>query len=289
MKLLTSIYTIDEIENLIDSIDYALINVPKLSISYKDIDLDKAILFLKKNNKGIVLSINKIMHPADVLPLEKFILKYKDSEVLFYTADFGSLALFIKYNIINRVIYNPETMVTNYLDLGEFYSLGLNSIGLSSEITLNDLKLMNSKTNARILYQTFGYRLMFYSKRKLVSLYEKQANINVDKHDLYLKESTRNDYFPIIENDNGTLIYRSYLISLLDKLSELDFLEFAYVESTYVDKDIFKRINELFYDSIKNKNNLSKNIEELKLMNLNIEDGFLYKDSVYQKEELKNE
>ena len=148
---------------------------------------------------------------------------------------------------------------------------------------------MNEKTNAKILYQGFGYRLMFYSKRKLVSLYEKQVNINVIKNNLYLKESTRDDYFPIIENNNGTLIYRSYLISLLDKLNEIDFLEFLYIESTYINNDVFKKINELFYDSIKNKNNLDKNINELKSLNLNIEDGFIFKDSVYQKEELKNE
>ena len=131
MKLLTSIYTIEELNNLIDSLDYALINVPNLSINYEEIDIDLAIDILNKNNKGIVLSINKIMHPSNIKPLDDFIKKYKDLNVLFYTADFGSLDLFMKYNIISKVIYNPETMVTNYLDLNEFYSLGLNSIGVS--------------------------------------------------------------------------------------------------------------------------------------------------------------
>ena len=104
MKLLTSIYTIEELNNLIDSLDYALINVPNLSINYEEIDIDLAIDILNKNNKGIVLSINKIMHPSNIKPLDDFIKKYKDLNVLFYTADFGSLDLFMKYNIISKVI-----------------------------------------------------------------------------------------------------------------------------------------------------------------------------------------
>jgi len=289
MKLLTSIYTIEELNKLIDSIDYALINVPKYSLIYKDIDIDLAISILSKNNKGIVLSINKIMQPFDILEIDKFIDKYKDLNLLFYVSDLGVINLFIKKNIINKVIYNPETMITNYLDLKEYYSLGINSIGISNEITLSDLIKMNNLVNSKLLYQVFGYRLMFYSKRYLVSLYEKQSNINIIKNDLYLKEITRDDYFPIIENDNGTFIYRPYLISLLDKINEINFLEFLYVESLYIDIDLFKKINEIYYDVIKNNSNLDDNINKLKELKLNIKDGFIYKDSVYQKEELKNE
>ena len=289
MKLLTSIYTIEELNKLIDSIDYALINVPKYSLIYKDIDIDLAISILSKNNKGIVLSINKIMQPFDILEIDKFIDKYKDLNLLFYVSDLGVINLFIKKNIINKVIYNPETMITNYLDLKEYYSLGINSIGISNEITLSDLIKMNNLVNSKLLYQVFGYRLMFYSKRYLVSLYEKQSNINIIKNDLYLKEITRDDYFPIIESDNGTFIYRPYLISLLDKINEINFLEFLYVESLYIDIDLFKKINEIYYDVIKNNSNLDDNINKLKELKLNIKDGFIYKDSVYQKEELKNE
>ena len=122
MKLLTSIYEIEDIKNLMNSIDYALINVPHYSINYKDIDIDLAIDLLNKNNKGIVLSINKIMHPNDIKNIDEFIYKYKDYNLLFYIADFGLINIFMKYNIVSKAIYNPETMITNYLDLNEYYT-----------------------------------------------------------------------------------------------------------------------------------------------------------------------
>ena len=65
MNLVTSIYKIEDINLLKDYLDYALINVPKYSINYKDIDVDKAIQLCDENNIKVILSINRIMHPGD--------------------------------------------------------------------------------------------------------------------------------------------------------------------------------------------------------------------------------
>ena len=285
MNLVTSIYKIEDINLLKDYLDYALINVPKYSINYKNIDVDKAIKLCDENNIKVILSINRIMHPGDLNNVEELINKYKDKDVLFYIADLGVLNILKKYDLLNKVIYNPETMITNYLDLKLYNDMVL-ACGVSNEITLEDLKLMYDKTNSNIFYQGFGLRLMFYSRRKLISLYGNKNNTTYPKENVYLREITRTDYMPIIENEENTLIYRPYYISLLDKLNEIKFVKFLYIESFNIDMDLFKDINRIYFEAI-NNDKLLYVLPEFNSLKLNIEDGFIYKDSVYQKEELK--
>ena len=125
MKLVTSIYTLSEIESLKDYIDYALVSVPHLSVYYKDIDIKDAVRLLKKYNKNIILNINRIMHPADINKVVELYNEYlNDKDILFLISDLGALNEAIKLGIENRIIYNPETMITNNLDYSEYKSLG---------------------------------------------------------------------------------------------------------------------------------------------------------------------
>ena len=265
MNLVTSIYTLDELKRLKDKLDYALIHIPFYSVNYKDIDIDMALDYCEKNKIKPILSLNRIFHPGNLDGVAEIINKYKNTDCMFYIADLGALNLFIKAGIISRVIYNPETMITNFLDMNEYSSLGVDACGISNEITINDLNKI-SEVNNNIYYQVFGKRLMFYSRRKLVTLYGEKNGEVYPKSDIYLRESTRTDYFPIIENENGTLIYRSYNISLLPYIDALN-IKYAYIESFDIDIDKFEAVNSIFYDELK------------------IEDGFIYKDSIYQKEE----
>ncbi len=288
MRLVTSIYKIEEIEILKDYLDYALVSVPHLSIYYKDINIKHAVNLLHTYKKNIILNINRIMHPSDIEKVKELYKEYLNDDVLFLVSDLGALYEAMKLGIENRIIYNPETMVTNYLDFNEYSLFNPKSIGVSSEITLKDLKLIYEKTNKSIFYQVFGRRLMFYSRRHLISLYEKKNNDNYPKEDSYLKESTRNDYFPINENEECTAIYRSYNINLIDKLNELSFIDFAYLETAFLPKDIKEVICGAYSDAIKNNGDLKVLYDITINLGLEYNDGFFYKDSVYQKEELKN-
>ena len=190
-------------------------------------------------------------------------------------------------NLTNMIIYNPETMITNYLDLSILQSFNFDAYQMSSEITLNDLKLAYNKTNAPLIYYGFGHKIMFYSKRKLLTLYSNKTNIDMPKEKGYLKEVTRNDYIPITENANGTYILRSYVISLLEDLSNLDFLKYMILDSNYIEFDKYKKALEAYYKFNNNEISLDAAKEIINNLDLDIEDGFKINDTVYLKEELK--
>ena len=263
--------------------------IPSFSLLYKNnFNFEEAIKLLKNKNKKIILALDKIYQPFEIDNVEKFILKYKDlNYIYFYITDLGVYEILKGLNIEARSIYNPYTMITNYLDLDVYKNLGCDALSLSLEITLKDLILSYKKTNAPLFEMVFGKRIMFYSKRKLMSLYGNKINKELKK-DGYIKETERLDYYPIIENDNGTMIYRPYICSYLKYLNKLSFLKYAYFDSYNIPFDIYKNVLNLTNKYLEKEIDINKLKEEINKLNLDIKDGFIFNDSIYQKEEIKN-
>ena len=286
MRLITSIYTKEQLNHLKDYLDYALLESKEASLNYKDLDLMDAIGFCKNNSIGIVLSMDKIYQPKTINTAKEFLEKYKDLCNYFYVTDLGVCNLAIKLGIANKIIFDPKTMITNSLDFSIYASYGFHALGISSEIMLKDTLAIIHKCNKNSFYQVFGARLMFYSKRHLISLYSEKNNEKYPKEDVLFKEATRNDYFPGFENQNGTVMYRSYLISLLKELGNMQDITYGFLESYTVNDDTMKKVLSIYKNALDGMD--IKILEaEFNFLGLNIEDGFTYKDSVYQKEELK--
>ncbi len=286
MKIVCSIYQIEQLHRLKDTIDYAILMVPNISLNYMDLDIDLAISYCLDNHIGIILAIDKLYLPKEIDLVSKFIDKYQNLCDYFYITDLGIGNLMITKKCQNKVIFDPKTMICNSLDLNIYNSLGFEALGISSEITKEDILSIYDKTKANIFYQIFGYRLMFYSKRNLISLYEKKNNA-LYPHEAYLKEATRNDYFPILENENGTLIYRSYLISYMEYLDEIKDLKYGFIESYLLDLDKLEIITKTFKGLLNKEITIDMARLNILKLDLHIEDGFMFKDSVYEKKELK--
>lgn len=285
MKLVGLLYQLEELDNLKDKLDCVMIEVdylsnPKFS-NYNHIDMIKKSL---QYNIKPILKFNRMIHPKEIDIVKNIINEYINYDCLFYITDLGLLNLFKKLNLVNKVIYDPITMICNSLDAKNYSDFGVESIGVSNEITLEDLNLIINKTNVNTFYQVFGYRLMLHSRRYLVSLYEEKINHKFDKKNMVLEESTRNDIYPIVENEQGTLIYRSGIISLIKEIKDMK-IEYAYFDHFNINNDTYNEIINIYYDYLNDNIDLSLAKQKLELLNLNFSDGFSYKDSVYQKEE----
>ena len=79
------------------------------------------------------------------------------------------------------------------------------------------------------------------------------------------------------------MIYRPYCISLLKEKDIISKFKYGYMESLYLDDDIFLKVL-IEYKNAISKNNIDESIANINNLGLNIEEGFTYKDSIYQKE-----
>ena len=94
----------------------------------------------------------------------------------------------------------------------------------------------------------------------------------------------RKDKYPLLETNLGTYIYRSYQLSLIKHIKELN-LKYAYFESRFIEFDTYLKVLKIYNKYLNDEINLDEAVNYISTLELNIEDGFTYKDSVYQKEE----
>ena len=283
MEIVATAYSIEELNKLKGLATFVLLPVEGFTSS-RGIDLSKALLICEKNDIKPILRLDAMLHENMLSEFESIILSYKESNALYYVTDLGACNILITHKLQDRTIFDPQTLICNYLDASIYQNMGFNAISMSLEITIDDVIKTLQMTNIKLFYQVFGHRLMFHSKRKLVSRYENKGNLNIIRNGMYLIEEKRNDKYPLIETNLGTYIYRSYQISLLNELNRLN-LSYAYLESRFIDFNVYIDVLKIYNDYLNNNITLNDANECLSKLPLNIEDGFKLKDSVYQKEE----
>lgn len=284
MKMTAAIYNKAQLEAVINNIDAAILMMPHYAYVYENLDIDEAIKYCKEHNVEPIIALQRVVMENELDEVALLINKYGGYK--FIVSDLGVVQLFKDRNRIKDVIYDPTTLVCNSLDLGLYASLGFDAVGMSNEIPLIDVITGYKFTKAKMIYQVWGRKMMYYSKRRLLSTYEKYRDISFKKDCLVLKEEKRDYEIPVYENENGTYCYRPYNISLLKEMDNLSFLEYAYFESLNMSIEDYSKIISI-YRSVANKEmDIETATKELEALNLPIEDGFAYSDTVHVKEKI---
>lgn len=235
-------------------------------------------------SKNIYINLNEMLHNSSQDDFIKVITKLASLCVHFIVQDFGA-ALLIKDIIdLDKVIFNPVTLITNEMDASVYNKLGFEGIICSSEITCEDVKTISLK-NHNIGCVGFGYHPMYQSYRHIIDLYTDNLKIDVkNKESLFLKEWTRDKKYHVLDTESGSVIFRPYVISLFKEFSLLSNIKFFIINTIFIDDDQVNLICELVSDLKNDK--IDASIVEKKLEEtFTIEYGFIYEDSIYNPEE----
>ncbi len=235
-------------------------------------------------NKKIILRLDRLVLEKELNKYLDLIDSLKEYDLLYYITEQGLLNKFIKDKKTNLVIYDPFTMLTNYEDGLTYYNLGLDSISPSLEIPYKDI--LNFKMP--LFYLAFGRRLMFYSKRQLLSLYKEKANLDFSLDNLYIVEEKRDDKYLIFE-DEGTYIYRSYFINNIPLIKENKYIKYHFIDSLSLEPNTYLEIVKRTKEYLDDKLNILDFNNIIKSLNLVIEDGFTYQDTIYIKGDIEDE
>ncbi len=284
-KMTLSIYKQSTLEECSSLIDVAYLNVPKYSYVYEnDLDIDKAIKYCLNHNIEPILTITRVYLENEVEDIKSFINKYKDYK--FAISDLGLLEIFKESGLINNVIYDSPIMMCNSSDLGLYASLGVNAVSMSNEIPISDIINAYRITSSNIFYQVFGRKLMFYSRRKLLSLYKEHSSSSFSLDNLSLREEKRNYEIPIYENEYGLYCFRHYHISLLKEIHNLRFIKYIFFESLTLTDEIIKEVLTIYRNAIDKQISIEQGLESISKLDLEIDDGFAYSDTIHQKEKI---
>jgi putative protease len=262
-------------------------------------EIKEIIDICKKRKQKVYIAANKIIHETELISFDNYLKQLADLEI--DGIIFGDLAIYQlakKYQLTNKLIYNPETYITNYESVHFFAQLGIKRVSIAKEITLDDIITIANKKYLELDILGHGAINMFHSMRDLVTNYFrflKQDNPSLHHNEsLYLIEEKRADKYPLLEDEAGTHVFSASDLCTIEYLDK--FIEHQ-VTSIRID-GIFKSCQELLEitkiyhkaisDYCSNKNyyleNKAKYTEALlKIENIRpFNDGFLFKKTIYK-------
>lgn len=127
----------------------------------------------------------------------------------FYFNDFAVYNHLKSVNYSGEIIYSPEAILTNAMDI-EVLLERTDRVVLSKELTLEEITQLMTLYPNKIEAFGLGYGLMSFSKRPLVRNYLDEIGVQkevLNHTDLVIKESKRDQFFPILEEYEGTSIF----------------------------------------------------------------------------------
>ena len=268
--LVTEIKSLNNIDKY--NVDLLIVPTKFSSVSAFCVQLNELNIF---KDKKIALKIDKIITEYDLEELELFIKETLEYNISYYMfTDMSVYYILKKYNKHDKSVFFSKTINCSSYDIKEYNKLNIKCL-VSTELQLDDLvKISNLENN--FIY-SYGYFNIFYSKRHLLSLYKTYSNLNYQsKNKKYtLLEETRKEFYPVIENDNGTFIYSCYCLLLFKELELLNKNNYFYIDSNFIEEDNLFNIINIYYELMKSGYS-DELYNKIKQIDENIGTSFMY-------------
>lgn len=174
-----------------------------------------------------------------------------------------------KLGMEHKLIYNPDTLVTNKEDVQYYLDEGISMVTISKDITLQEICEIAKGVQGECEVIIHGRQHMMHSKRQLLSNYidflGKKEDVK-DKNTLYIMEETRDEHMPIVEDAFGTHIYTGFTLSSFDELLDLEATGIRHVriDGIFKDIDYVCEVLGLYQDILNKKRNGRKTYEEFR-------------------------
>lgn len=234
----------------------------------------------KYKNIKIYISLNKNMFNKDLKELTNFLKevdKLNIDGIFFY--DLSILNIAKNINLKTNLVWNQNYFVNNYETCNYYYDKDIKYGVISNEITKEEIEKLVKNTKMNMFINVFGYQMMSYSKRKLISNYFKFIkNINLKKyHKLIENDRT----FIIKEEKYGTCFLSDYVLCYVDYLNYFNNIGIKGIilNEDNIEKDKFLNIIKIYKDSIYSKD---LNFNKIKQIVPNVSIGFLNKKTIFK-------
>jgi putative protease len=243
---------------------------------------------VKEKNKKIFISLNKLMYNQDIPLLKEYLLvidKFNIDGIIY--DDLSILKISKELGINTPLVWFGIHSFTNHFTANYWYTKGVKTGILSTEITLDHIKEIRSNTDMRMMMYGYGYLPMFVSSRPLISSYFKYIKKDKKNITYNMYEEQRKLSYPTYEKENGTIILSSDIINTIDELPELNnTIDYLILSSLNIPSNSFNKIYSHYIESLSyldNKTILKSISNKVKEDSTSRTDkGFLYKETVYR-------
>ena len=227
----------------------------------------------------------------DELPdLRRFLTILKDANAdTIYFADEGVLMEAMQIGIADRLVYQPDTLMTNSMDASFYLAQGCKAVSMAREITLEEIERIAEK-RSEIEVLIHGRFSIMHSRRMLLTNYFSFLGKKHDirgKRNLALREATREALMPIVEDEAGTHVFSEYTQQSFAQIADLSSagVERFRIDSIFHDDDWSVQALQDYHAVLKHPEKAQAVIEKWKKdTDSNYSEGFYYTKTTLVKE-----
>jgi len=283
-KILTIPANYSQLDYCIKNSDGIIIGITGLCTNNPfSITFDELKDIIKNNpNKDVFVSLNKNFDNDSLVELEKTLVSLENVDckgILYY--DISIVNIKKRLGLKKPLVWAQEHFTTNYNSVNYWYQFGALYALLSSEITLEEIVNINTDSKAELIVPIFGYLPMMVSKRRVVTNYLKTFDIKSNSSLHYLIMDS--EKYPIIDNEDGSYIFSSKILNGLEQMDILIEENISYVtlNGFNITDESFKKVINMYVNfDVNNIDEYNKELE--KLFENNINQGFLFKETIYK-------
>ncbi|MGE4319956.1 MAG: peptidase U32 family protein [Acholeplasmataceae bacterium] len=286
MKLLTTLFDIKNLDLLSEADGFIIGNETygtRLTKSFSISEINEIISYGKSHQKDVFLVANQMFddHMIDTFKTWIKAINIDDLTGLI-VADVGLYYALKKEGLEEKVIYNPETLMTNYYDFNFLVETGIYGVFIAKEITLEDIKIISEKKQTKLFMVGHGHLNMFYSKRQLIDNYmhfmDKENHIHNKQTLKIIEEKRSEEPYPILEDLAGTHVFRSQVFDSIDYIETLKpLVDYLVIDSIFKDDAYAKAIIDMYQGHVSlTKEEIENTYEEV------WDHGFFFKKTIYK-------
>lgn len=203
----------------------------KASKNFSIDQIEEGIKFAHEKGKKVYVTLNIVPHNKDLQGLEEYVTALSNIKVdAVIVADPG-MFMIIKRTLPDMEIHiSTQASVTNYETIMFWYNLGARRIVLARELSFKEVEEITSKIPEDLDIEAFvhGAMCMSYSGRCLMSNYMTGRDANMGdcaqpcRYKYAVVEEKRpGEYFPVEEHEDGTFIFNSKDLCMIEYIPEL--------------------------------------------------------------------
>ncbi|MDY0276885.1 MAG: U32 family peptidase [Acholeplasma sp.] len=289
MKRLITIYDLISIEKISNDVDGFIVGSDlfstRLTKSFSIEEINTIIDICISIDKEVFLIANQMFTDQQLEDFVKNIKKISYTKLTgIIIADIGALVSLSELGINDKVIYNPETLLTNSIDFNYLSDDNVFGAYVAKEITLDDILTIGKEKKHQLFMLGHGHLNMFYSKRKLLDNYQEFVESNQDLtnlQNLKIIEPKREDNpYPILQDGAGTHVFRSKVMNSLDYLDQLkEVVDYLVIDTIFKNDDYGIDVAKL-YNKKYDKNAIESFINKY---NEEWDNGFLDRKTYYKR------
>lgn len=238
-----------------------------------------------KYDMNVYVVVNRMFTEEELPKLDQCLqyLKMIDVDGIYY-GDEGVFYKAKQLGIAHKLIYNPDTLITNSKDIQYYLDEGIQYVSLAKELSLEEIGEICKHCDASKLEMVIHGRLnMMHSKRSLLTNYMNFLNRDhTMKHNMHLriKEEQREDLMPIVEDDLGVNVYTGFTLNSFEEIHQLLDMGIGHmrIEGIFHDLDYEIEAIKTYRECIKRKNQIKdmKRAYKKKYANDHVSEGFYY-------------